>query len=176
MHFKPNAVIYVATGRELSRTADYLAEVVRKRIAIPYAPLAQAVERAALSPALDETAAVKQLRPYRADLLMGTYQLLASRIRAQGATPVFVFLPQVQDGNWGEETPETLRIARAAGFIVIDLSDVFAAQAIETIRLAEWDDHPIAKGHRLVAERLYDVMSARSDILPGRLQAQVAHR
>ncbi len=176
MHFKPNAVIYVATGRELSRTAEYLAEVVRKRIAIPYGPLAQAIDRAALSPELDEAAAVKQLRPFRGDLLAATYRLLVARIRSQGATPVFVFLPQVQEGSWDEETAETLRIAAAAGFIVIDLSDVFAGQKIETIRLAEWDDHPNAKGHRLVAERLYDVISARSDILPGRVQAQVAHR
>jgi D-alanyl-lipoteichoic acid acyltransferase DltB (MBOAT superfamily) len=176
MRFKPNAVIYVATGRELSRAADYLSEVVHKRIAIPYAPLAQVVAKAGLTAELDDAAAAKQLRPYQEELLASTYGLIAARIRAGGATPVFVFLPQVQAGSWDEETPETLRIAAAAGFIVIDLSDVFAGHSIESIRLAEWDDHPNAKGHRLVAERLYDAISRRPDILPARGEHQLAHR
>lgn len=175
LQFRPAAVIYVATGRELSRTVDYLAEVVHKRIAIPYAPLAQAVGRSGLAAGQDEATAAKQLRPYRGELLAATYRLIAARIQSAGALPVFVFLPQVQPGSWDEETPETLRIAAAAGFTVIDLSDVFAGETLGNIRLAEWDDHPNAKGHRLIADRLYEAISTRPGILPG-LQLPTAAR
>lgn len=165
LRFQPDAVFYVAAGREVSRAADYLVEVVRKRIAIPYAPLAEIVAKAGLTPELDEATALRKLNPYRAELLASTYRLIVSQVRAKGAVPILVFLPQVRGGTWQEETPETLRTASAAGFIVIDLSDVFDGEDIATIRLAEWDDHPNAKGHRLIAERLYTAIAQRPEII-----------
>jgi hypothetical protein len=90
--------------------------------------------------------------------------------------PVLIFLPQVRGGTWQEETPETLQIAKEAGFIVIDLSDVFDGEDLESIRLAEWDDHPNAKGHRLVADRLYQAIVQRPDILFGAAEHESARR
>lgn len=167
LRFQPNAVFYFAAGREVSRAAEYLAEVVRKRVPIPYPPLAEIAAKAALTPDLDEQAALRKLTPYRADLLASTYSQIVARIRARGAVPVLVFLPQVRAGTWQEETPETLRLAAAAGFIVIDLSDVFAGEELASIRLAEWDDHPNARGHRLIADRLYEAVAANPGIIAG---------
>jgi D-alanyl-lipoteichoic acid acyltransferase DltB (MBOAT superfamily) len=176
LRFHPNTVFYVAAGREVSRAADYLVEVVRKGIAIPYAPLADIVKKAGLTPTQDEAAALRRLTPYREELLGATYGQIVARTRSQGAVPVLVFLPQVRAGTWQEETPEILRIARAAGFIVLDLSDVFAGEDLEAIRVAEWDDHPNAKGHRLLAERLYADLTTRPDIIPGTSKQQSALR
>jgi D-alanyl-lipoteichoic acid acyltransferase DltB (MBOAT superfamily) len=166
MRFQPSTVLYIAAGREVSRATDYLVEVVRKGVAIPYAPLAQIVTKAGLTAGMDEPTALRRLSPYRAELLARTYDLIVAEVKAKGAVPVFVFLPQVRAGTWQEETPETLRAASAAGFITIDLSDVYSHEDIVTIRLAEWDDHPNAKGHRLVATRLYEAVAARPDIIP----------
>ena len=176
LRFQPNAVIYIAAGREVSRSADYLVEVVRKRVAVPFAPLAAIVAKAGLTPDLDEATALRQLAPYRAELLASTYGLIAGQIKARGAVPVFVFLPQVRGGTWQEETPETLKTAAAAGFIVIDLSDVFDGQDLASIRLADWDDHPNAKGHRLIAERLFAAVTSRPEIIPGAPGHQSAQR
>jgi len=167
LSFQPDAVFYVATGREFTRAADYLVEVVRKGVAIPYAPLSEIVEKAGLTAAMDETTALRRLQPSRDELLASTYRHIAAQIRAADAVPVFVFLPQVRAGTWQEETPETLRTASAAGFIVIDLSDVYAGQDLAAIRLADWDDHPNGKGHRLIADRLYAAVGARPDIITG---------
>ena len=79
-------------------------------------------------------------------------------------------------GTWQEETEETLRTARAAGFIVIDLSDVFTGQDLEAIRVAEWDDHPNEKGHRLIADRLYEAVVAQSDLILGTPEHESAKR
>jgi hypothetical protein len=86
---------------------------------------------------------------------------LDERARAAGAVPVFVFLPQVREGLWQEETQETLRIAEAAGFAVISLADIYKTLDINTVRLAEWDDHPNTRGHELIAARLYDALRAK---------------
>jgi hypothetical protein len=165
LHFKPDTVFYIAAGREVSRASDYLVEVVRKGIPIPYAPLADIVAKAALTKDLDEAAALRKLQPYRDEVLRSTYRLIVDKIRSAGSVPVFVFLPQVRGGTWEEETPETLRTASAAGFTVIDMSDVFAGQELESIRVAEWDDHPNVKGHQLIAQRLYASIEARPDII-----------
>ena len=68
---------------------------------------------------------------------------------------VWIFVPQVREGAWEEETPEMLRIATEAGFLIVNLADVLKSERVEAVRLAEWDEHPNGRGHRLIAARLY---------------------
>jgi hypothetical protein len=155
----------VATGRELSRATSYLVEVVRKKIEIPYRPLRDIVARAGLDASMDETTSLRRLEPFSIDILLATYKQIVEQTRAHGAVPVFVFLPQVREGSWQEETPETVRLARSAGFVIIDMSDVYKGQDIATIRLAEWDDHPNRRGHELIASRLYDELQKKRETI-----------
>ncbi|MEF8699893.1 MAG: hypothetical protein V5B33_11365 [Candidatus Accumulibacter sp. UW20] len=157
---QPNAVVYIAAGREISRSADYLAEVVGKRMPIPYPALASIVERSGVRPDMDQAAALKLLQPQAAEILQAVYELIAQRCRENGIRPVWVFMPQVREGSWQEETPQTVRLATAAGFSVINLADVYEGEDKATLRLAEWDDHPNMLGHRLVADALYRALAA----------------
>jgi len=163
--FSPNAVIYVATGRELSRAMSYLVEVVHKKIEIPYEPLRDIVRKAGLDPSMDEATSLRRLEPFSIEILSSTYRRIVEQAQAHGAVAVFVFLPQVREGTWQEETPETLRIAESAGFATIDMSDVYKGQDIATIRLAEWDDHPNRRGHELIASRLYDELQKKRETI-----------
>jgi len=163
MKFRPNAIIYVATGREQSRAAVYLAEAVKKRIDIPFAELRRIVQRSGITPEMEEAEAVKRLTPYRKELLAFIYDSIGARARAAGATQVLLFLPQVIDGPWREETADTLALAVNAGFVVIDLDDLYKGRDINQLRLAEWDDHPNKQGHRLVADRLYQGLLEQRD-------------
>jgi D-alanyl-lipoteichoic acid acyltransferase DltB (MBOAT superfamily) len=163
MQFKPRLVMYIATGREISRAARYLVEVAHKGIEVPYGPLRAIVEKAGLRQGLDESAALRQLEPYRSEILRFVYSHIAEQARARGAQPAWIFLPQVQDGPWREETPETLRLAREAGFVVINFEDIYKGLEINTVRLAEWDEHPNVRGHQLVAEHLFEQMRARRE-------------
>lgn len=162
--FSPNNVIYIATGREMSRSAIYLAEVVRKKIDIPYAQLGNIATTAGVHASLDETAALRLLAPYHGEILAAVYRHIAEQCRERGVRPVLVFLPQVHDGA-REETPQMLSIAAAAGFTVLDLSQVFQHEDINDIRLAEWDLHPNKKGHQLIASRLYDALLANREAI-----------
>lgn len=161
LEFTPNAIFYVATGREMSRAASYLAEVVQKNIPIPFDGLREFVKKAGLTHEMEGTMALRQLKPYGNEILSWTYQYIVDRSLERGAVPVLIFLPQVREGTWQEETPETLRIAAEAGFIIIDLSDVYVGKDIATIRLAEWDEHPNKYGHELIALRLFEELSKK---------------
>jgi D-alanyl-lipoteichoic acid acyltransferase DltB (MBOAT superfamily) len=156
-----NAIFYVATGRELRRSADYMAEVVKKRIPIPYPTLQAIVTESGARPEMDETEIQRRLEPLGERILQAVYQRLAARCREEHIAPVWVFLPQVREGNWQEETPKAVGLAREAGFTIVNLEDIYQGQDITAIRLADWDDHPNALGHRLVADRLYKELAGR---------------
>ena len=161
--FSPNAVMFVATGRELARSVDYMAEVIGKGIAVPYPALKAIIDKAGVHGGMDAVALTKALTPLRKDILAAVYGTIATTAKARGITPVWVFVPQVRDGTWREETPEVVAIAEAAGFIVIRLDDVYRGHDIDTIRLAEWDEHPNRAGHQLIAERLYSELLQRRE-------------
>jgi hypothetical protein len=163
--FSPDAIFYIATGREGSRASWYLVEVVQKNINIPYEPLRSIVVKAGLKASMDETTARKLLQPFRSEILCWMYKRIVEESRAKGVRPVLVFLPQVREGTWQEETPETLRIAEVAGFIIINLAEVYKDQDITKIRLAEWDDHPNLRGHQLIASRLYEALKGKHGMI-----------
>jgi D-alanyl-lipoteichoic acid acyltransferase DltB (MBOAT superfamily) len=164
LEFAPHAVFYVATGREPSRAARYLVEVVGKGIDIPYSTMNDVVTKAGLQPGTEETAALRRIAPFHGEILAAVYQGIVERCRERGVTPILIFLPQVREGQWQEETAETLRIAREAGFFIVDLADIYKGADVASIRLAEWDDHPNARGHELVASRLYAELAAKAPV------------
>jgi hypothetical protein len=154
LEFEPDAVVYVATGRELSRTIEYLADVAIAGIEIPYAYLRDVVANAEVTQQTDRTTALKRLASYRSDVTAWQYRFIAERTKESGAIPIWVFLPQLTRGSWQEETQPAIELAEAAGFSIINLDGVFDERTAEELQVAEWDAHPNALGHRLIAERL----------------------
>jgi D-alanyl-lipoteichoic acid acyltransferase DltB (MBOAT superfamily) len=161
LDFAPQAVFYVAPGRELSQAVLALVESVRSGMEIPYDFLRATVQRAGIDRRTEETLAVKRLDPFRGVILSWLYERIVQECRRRAIVPVFVFLPQVNDGAWQEETGETLQRAEAAGFVAISLSDVYQKHDSQTLRVAQWDNHPNAAGHRLIADALYAAIRAK---------------
>src|SRR5207248_1242196 len=163
--FAPNAVIYVATGREAYRAVRYVADAARQGRAIPYDFLRDVVEKAGVDRGMDEANAQKHLGAYQKEILSGIYGKIAAESRQRGVVPIYVFLPQVREGLWQEETPEALQAAQAAGFVVIDLSTVYQGRPLASVQVSESDDHPNQLGHQLVAERLYEALNAKVEAI-----------
>jgi hypothetical protein len=67
----------------------------------------------------------------------------------------------VRQGQWVEETPEIVKIAQNAGFLMISMEDVYQKRDVVALRLAEWDDHPNVLGHEVIAQRLYEELIAQ---------------
>lgn len=165
--FKPHAVIFVATGRESRRSALHLGGAVRGRLPLPDPRLQAIVDRSGVSPEMDEATVLKHLEPLGEEILKIVYDRIADQARAAGAKPILIFLPQVREGSWQEETAATLRLASEAGFAVMDLDKVYRGRDINTLRVAEWDDHPNVLGHQLVAEQLFRTIAADPTVLFG---------
>jgi hypothetical protein len=171
MTFDPDAVYYVAAGREIGRATRNLVTATRDGIQIPDATLREVLRKAGVDRRVDEATGIKLLAPHRREILSHVYGEIARRCRERGILPVWIFLPQVTTGSWVEETAETLAIAEAAGFVVIDLADVYRGQDAGSMKLAEWDDHPNTRAHELIAQRLYQELVARWSLV-----VEPAHR
>jgi hypothetical protein len=140
---QPNAVVYVAAGREISRSADYLAEVVRSACRFPTRPWRRSSTAPGASAGMDKAAALKLLQPHTAEILQAVYELIAQRCRENGIRPVWVFLPQVRGGSWQEETPRPFAWPASRLFGDQSRRRLRGPRGSKaTLRLAEWDDHP----------------------------------
>jgi hypothetical protein len=164
--FEPNTVVYVAHGLELTRAADYLFEVVKKKIDIPYPELRDIVDSAGVTPGTADTVARRMLAPYRRDILSFAYSKIARSCGERGIIPVLFFFEHDTSGISGaREIPETLETAREAGLAVIELEGVYDGYEMVEVQLAEWDNHPNALGHRLVAEKLFYALTINPELL-----------
>ena len=165
LSFEPRALLYIATGRELSRAADYLASVATSGIEIPFPELQAIAESAGLEPGMNEDEALRRLLPVHREILGWLYEYVVKTCRTSRVRPIWVFIPQLYGGTWEEETDEALELAQTAGFAAIDLREVYDGHDTTTLRLAEWDDHPNARGHELLANRLYKELREDKDML-----------
>ena len=166
LQFGPRTVIYVATGREFSRSVYYLSEVVSKGIEIPYPELGAIAAAAGLESKMPQEEASRRLTPHREELLAWLYEHIVETCRAKGASPVWVFVPQTYQGSWEAETAPALTLAKEKGFVLqIDLGDVFNGLDPAEHQLAEWDSHPNARGHAVIAGRLYSAIRENEVIL-----------
>jgi hypothetical protein len=74
-------------------------------------------------------------------------------MRARGIAAAVLALNVVVD----EIPPVPLRdVLDQAHLPVFDLFDVYEGADRPGLRVAPWDDHPNAAGHRLIADRFYD--------------------
>jgi hypothetical protein len=59
-----------------------------------------------------------------------------------------------------------MRLAREAGFTILQLSGVYDGVSLRSLKIAPWDAHPNAVGHRLIADRLYALLRDSEDVVP----------
>jgi len=85
-------------------------------------------------------------------VLASSFARFAEMTRVRGIAPAVLALNVVID-DVPSEIPLRDAIDRA-GLPLFDLFDVFPEARRPGLRVAPWDDHPNAEGHRLVADRL----------------------
>jgi hypothetical protein len=85
--------------------------------------------------------------------------------RTAGATPVWLYLYLPQEGGLSEaEVQELSRVARDAGFVTLDFSDVYVGHDLPALQVSESDFHPNAEGHRVIAGRLYEELLGNAEL------------
>jgi len=164
--FKPNAIFFMAHQREEEAVVKYIADRLSVGADLPYPDLIELTRQAGVEPGATKVETERLLQPIGTEILSWTYRRVVEVSRAQGILPVWIFMPTLEDPLHEEEIVHLKRVAAESGFIVLDLSDAYDNQNLDSLVVAYWDKHPNAKGHSLIAESLYQKLLERNDEIP----------
>jgi hypothetical protein len=156
--FDPDLVLFVGHPGDAGRAAQFVGRLVKAGADLDDPGLAEVARRAGVDRAMPDRMIQWRLKPFGEQILSHVYRRMAALCRTHGMRPVFVLLPMVPGSAPTNERSE-LSLAETAGFATLDLSDVYKGHDWHTLAIAEWDAHPNATGHRLVGNRLFELLT-----------------
>jgi hypothetical protein len=164
--FQPDALYYFAHQDELLNPVRHLARLHGTGTPLPYPCLEDVVRRAGITPGTAWGAADIMLRPRAREVLLCIYRGLVEECRARGILPVWVYLPMPGIVEVSIKSSEVVSVASEAGFVVLNLADWADGYAPGDVKLSPADHHPNARGHQVIAERLFAALRRRPELLP----------
>jgi D-alanyl-lipoteichoic acid acyltransferase DltB (MBOAT superfamily) len=174
--FSPDVVIATHYADNTAMTESFLIKVVDQRITvteprlrelmqgaglldtgdrgvpIPFAWARSAARAAGIAARMPHSEASSRARRLAPAVVASGFATFAEMTRSRGVAAAVLALNVVID-----EVPRELPYRAAidaAGLPLFDLFDVFPPAARPSLRVAPWDDHPNAAGHRAIADRL----------------------
>ena len=85
--------------------------------------------------------------------------------RESGALPVWIYVPRVPERQPDREPIERLIAhAKQAGFITFDLSELWGDTAVDDYVMSQWDMHPNAPGHAMIADAIMEIMRSNPQL------------
>jgi len=155
----PDAIYYIAHEVDGALAIERLARLVQRKIPIEDAFLRDVVERAGLVPSMSQLAMLRELPPFAEEIVRKSYAEIVALARSQGALPVWIYMPRVPERQPDTRQIEMLKAAaRDAGFIVYDVSGIYDDRAVEELTMSQWDLHPNAEGHEIMARAVMKLM------------------
>jgi hypothetical protein len=184
--FQPDLVVITGHSNLGPGVTEHLMQVISREVAIPFDTLRAMVADAGvgerwqgipvpfdgvrslmrtvgMSARLPWREAERRLRLKQHDIVVWALTRIVAECRRHNAVPVFLALNVVNDA--GEQNPALVRAAEDAGFVVLDLFDVYANHDRDSLRVADWDRHPNARGTRIIADRLYEELRQHESTL-----------
>ena len=162
--FEPDAVLYVVQPEETRRTIERLLPALLDGHGIQSPYLREALNRIGYEPQMDRPELRKRLYSIGEELVEWGYGEIARLSKEHNAVPVLVILPNTARAFRDEEITYLTGLAEKLGFEVLNLQGVYEGHSLEEIRIASWDLHPNALGHKLIADRLYGLIKQSLDI------------
>lgn len=111
----------------------------------------------------------RRLSAYGDVILAWVHGRLVRICRDRKIQPTFVLLPMAAGKSGNQPTPREVQVAADAGFTVFNLQGVYDEVDEHSLWIAEWDAHPNALGHRLVAERMIALIRQSQPKIPSDL-------
>lgn len=155
--FQPDAVIYVGVN-EFHFVLQEAIYSVTEGFTLPWPEPTGMARAGGVQKGMDFNVAMAALKPRKEEFLLWAYRRMADGCKRRDVALFGTIIPIPT-----ESTPETkldekrqLALEQEAGFTGIDVLDVYdSLPALDGIWVATWDRHPNAKGHLLIADRLY---------------------
>lgn len=164
LSFQPHVIVSVGHQADLRRLPSNFADALFAKATIPL-PFVQAViDSIGINTETSHEEAMRLLVPYRERLYQEIQRAFVEVVKSAGALPVWVMIPTPDHGPRDDDIDFMVAASRAAGFVTIDLFDVYG-EAAPSLWVADWDSHPDARGHTLIAARLLSAFRDTPGIL-----------
>jgi hypothetical protein len=170
--FEPDAVMVAAhTGGDVVVSLRLFRNIARRRVPLP-AELARIVDGAGIRGHMRGIKVARILKPHYEEITRWGYRRIVELCRERGAVPIWIYVPLPEDfqkkkRSLRAEEDELTPWAVEAGFHTISAAGVFDGIDPRTLTVAPWDNHPNRKGAELIAERLFDELSQRPELIAG---------
>ena len=166
--YQPDLIVLTLYTTEENRLLNHLAYVVHEGIPAPPF-LEDLLAQAGVAPGMGRSAARQALRPHADEVMRSALRQARRDSAAQGVPLIAVTVPTAQDlGNDPADVAAALgrlsRLAREVSVQVLDLGNVYAGHSGEEVRLAPWDGHANALGHKLLAAGFYGLLTSDSTL------------
>lgn len=163
LSFKPNYIFYFEHSGLVPRMIEKVVKAIQNGSAYRYDFVRDIVRESGIDTSTDPDVLTRELKRYEERLLRVIYSRIVETAKREGVGVSWIYLPRPDEGT----SPELeRRLAAEAGFNVLDLSGVYDGYDWRTLLVAPWDKHPNATGHRLIAEKLYEVLQQHQDLIP----------
>jgi hypothetical protein len=164
--FEPDVLFYFAHQDELLSPGRDLAHLVAQGVSLPYPCLNDVVRTAGVRSGMSSGTTESLLLRKGPDIVRCLYPDLDAACRRRGVLPVWIYLPMPGVVEVSARSAAVVNLATEAGFTVVNLAGWSDGHAPGEIMLSPTDHHPNALGHRLIAERLSEVIRKQPELLP----------
>ena len=158
---EPDWILSDITALGFSLEEQHLRWVVSNRPEVPFDFVREALAGSRVGPGDSADEFHEKFRPFLKPLLDRTIAAWAAEAGRIGAPLTVVILPRA-DSKAG--SPGIFQLFRDSadrhGLPCVDLADTFDRLELDDYRIAPWDHHPNALGHRLIFARLRDALLA----------------
>lgn len=167
LSFEPDAIFYIASPEDENFALRYLLQRIEAGSDIPYVYLNEIMKKAGISQQTAESAKMRSLKTYSDEIISFAYRRIIENSLKLNLLPVWIYIPTPSLTTAPKaEIDQLAHLADEAGFVVLDLSDVYDHQDLKSLWVAEWDAHPNAQGHKLIAGRLYEELEKNKEKIP----------
>jgi hypothetical protein len=171
LRFHPDAVIYCGHSRDVTRIVYWLMTARHENIPITDPFLKDLMQRLSIDEKTPEPIVQKRLSPYAEELLGWTYRRVVEICKEHGIPCYFIMLPMLTGSNDDELN---LRLAKEAGFVAVAAKNVYDGHPLSSLRDVEWDGHPNAFGHQLLAREVFELIQTHG-MIPHTIQTPSDH-
>jgi hypothetical protein len=163
--FDPDIVILVSEKQNDYEATEHIAALAREEIPIPYDFMRDIAERSGVQPWEPKQSAYRKMESLAEELVAKSYKVFGEAARARGYDTYWLYLPMPQRLEKREEVDQLFQWAEAGGMKTLDLVELWHGRDLSQLRVAPWDRHPNAAGHRVMAEGLYQLLAAPGGVL-----------
>jgi hypothetical protein len=160
LDFDPDMILCVVHVNEDVMVRRALRAAISQGRDLGYPWLEDIVRRSGARRGMSQVKIEQRLEPFMPQIMEGSMRTIAQAALQNGIVPVLLYVPLTHEEpvRSSRRRHGLLEMAERAGFRVLSVEDAFRGQDPKSLVVAPWDNHPNSFAHRLIANRVVEVL------------------